>query len=324
MQHSLWLGSGAAVLLLAGAAMYGLQGTQEPRRVVPPAPVAANPAPAPAALAQAAQPVVPSFDIVRVDPNGQAVIAGRAAPGDRVRVMEGDKPVGEVTADQRGEWVLVPSAPLSPGDRQLALEATRPNGAAPVRSKDVVGLSVPGSAGADKGTAVAVLLPEDGAKPAQALQPPQAAPGAGPLRLDTAEYGEGDRLLLSGHADPGARLNVYAGNRPLGAVTADPGGTWSLTAPRPAIAGGFEVRLDQLATDGKVVRRIAAAFEPPAEPALAGVPTYVVKRGNSLWWIAHRNLGQGVRYTAIYAANRDLIRDPNLIYPGQVFKLPKL
>jgi nucleoid-associated protein YgaU len=326
VQHSLWLGSGAAVLLLTGAAMYGLQGTQEPRRVVPPAPVAANPAPAraPAAIVQPAQPVVPSFDIVRVDPNGQSVIAGRAAPGDRVRIMEGDKPIGEVTADQRGEWVLVPTAPLPPGDRQLALEATRPNGGPPVRSKDVVGLSVPGSAGADKGTAVAMLLPEDGAKPAQALQPPQAAPGAGPLRLDTAEYGEGDRLLLSGHAEPGARLNVYAGNQPVGTVTADPAGKWSLTAPRPAIAGGFELRLDQLAADGKVVRRIGAPFEPPAETALGSVPSYVVKRGNSLWWIAHRTLGQGVRYTAIYAANRDLIRDPNLIYPGQVFKLPKL
>ena len=326
MQHSLWLGSGAAALLLAAAAMYGLQGTQEPRRIVPPAPRAAavTPAPAPAAAAQPAPAMPPSFDIVKVDPNGQAVIAGRAGPGDRVRVMEGDKSLGEVTADQRGEWVLVPSAPLAPGDRQLALEAVRPNGGAPVRSKDVVGLSVPGPAGADKGTAVAVLLPEDGAKPAQALQPPQAAPNAGPLRLDTAEYGDGDRLLLSGHAEPGARLNVYAGNRPVGTATADPAGKWSLAAPRPAIAGGFELRLDQLAANGKVAHRIAAPFEPPAEIASAEAGGYMVKRGNSLWWIARRTLGQGVRYTAIYAANRDLIRDPNLIYPGQVFKVPKL
>ena len=324
MQHSLWLGSGAAALLLAGAAMYGLQGTSEPRRVVPPAPVAASPAPAPAPAGRphAAQPVAPSFDIVRIEPDGQAVIAGRAGPGDRVRIIDSDKTIGEVTADQRGEWVLVPSAPLLPGDRQLALEAVRPDGGAPVRSKDVVGLSVPAPVGADKGTAVAVLLPEDGAKPAQALQPPRPAPGAGPLRLDTAEYGEGDRLLLSGHADPGARLNVYAGNQPVGTVTADPAGKWSLAAPRAAVAGGSELRLDQLAADGKVIHRIAAPFEPPVASAEAG--SYMVKRGNSLWWIARRTLGQGTRYTAIYAANRELIRDPDLIYPGQVFKVPKL
>ena len=303
--------------------MYGLQGTPEPRRLLPPAPVAAPAPAAPAPVARPAPAVAPSFDIVKVEPDGRAVIAGRAAPGDRVRVMDGDKPIGEVTADQRGEWVLVPSEPLAPGDRQLALEATRAGGGPAVRSKDVVGLSVPAPAGANKGTAVAVLLPEDATKPAQPLQPPQATPGAGPLRLDTAEYGEGDRLLLSGHAEPGARLNVYAGNQPVGTVTADPTGKWSLAAPRPAIAGGFELRLDQLATDGKVIRRIAAPFEPPAETASTDAGSYVVKHGNSLWWIARRTLGQGVRYTAIYQANRDLIRDPNLIYPGQVFKLPK-
>jgi nucleoid-associated protein YgaU len=57
--------------------------------------------------------------------------------------------------------------------------------------------------------------------------------------------------------------------------------------------------------------------------AVAEGGSYLVRRGNSLWWIARRMYGEGVRYTAIYSANRDLIRDPNLIYPGQVFKLPK-
>jgi nucleoid-associated protein YgaU len=83
------------------------------------------------------------------------------------------------------------------------------------------------------------------------------------------------------------------------------------------------LRLDQLAADGTVARRIAAPFEPPAEVAVAEGGSYLVRRGNSLWWIARRMYGEGVRYTAIYSANRDLIRDPNLIYPGQVFKLPK-
>ena len=329
MQRSLWLGSGAAALVFAAAAIYGLRGTPEPRQLLPPAPqIAATPAPAPAGVAKpptaaAAPNRTPSFDIVKIDPDGQAVIAGRAAPGDRVRVLDGDKPIGEVTADQRGEWVLVPTAPMPSGDRRLALEAARPNGADPVRSQDVVGLSVPAPAAGDKAGAVAVLLPEDAGKPAQALQLPQPAPGAGPLRLDTADYDGSDRLVLSGHAEPGARLNLYAGNRALGSATADAAGKWSLATTRPATAGGFELRLDQLAADGSVFRRIAAPFEPPAGPVLGESGSYVVKRGNSLWWIARRMYGQGPRYTAIYSANRDLIRDPDVIYPGQVFKLPK-
>jgi nucleoid-associated protein YgaU len=45
--------------------------------------------------------------------------------------------------------------------------------------------------------------------------------------------------------------------------------------------------------------------------------------GNSLWRIAQQIYGEGLRYTVIYEANRTQIKDPNLIYPGQVFLLPK-
>ncbi|MDE0941760.1 MAG: LysM peptidoglycan-binding domain-containing protein, partial [Alphaproteobacteria bacterium] len=43
---------------------------------------------------------------------------------------------------------------------------------------------------------------------------------------------------------------------------------------------------------------------------------------NSLWRIARRVYGSGVRYTVIYQANDSQIRDPDLIFPGQVFNLP--
>ena len=251
------------------------------------------------------------------------MIAGRAAPGDRVRVLDGDKPIGEVTADARGEWVLVPDAPLAPGNRQLGLEATSKEGGPVRRSGDVVALSVtpPASPGGTPST-LAVLLPGDANMPARVLQQPSLSDGQ-KLSLDTAEYGARDRLMLSGHADPGARLNVYAGDRLLGTATADAAGKWSLIAPHRQGAGGFELRLDQLAADGTVARRIAAPFELPTATALADRRSYVVRSGNSLWVIARQIYGEGFRYTAIYSANRDQIRDPNRIYPGQTFKLPK-
>ena len=305
-----------AALLIAFAAVIGLRGIAPPNRPAPqptaaapsqpaPATPAASPA-APLSAQAAATPATtpaapakpPSFDIVRIDPQGQAVIAGRAEPGDRVRVLDGDKPIGEVTADARGEWVLVPDAPIAPGNRQLGLEATGREGGPVRRSGDIVALSV--------------MPPQ-----------PTSAPEGQALSLDTAEYGARDRLVLSGHADPGARLNVYAGERLLGTVTADPAGKWSLMSPHREPAGGFELRLDQLAADGSVARRIAAPFEPPTTGALAHGGTYVVRNGNSLWLIARHFYGQGTRYTAIYIANREQIRDPNRIYPGQQFKLPK-
>ncbi|MFN6953134.1 MAG: LysM peptidoglycan-binding domain-containing protein [Albidovulum sp.] len=53
------------------------------------------------------------------------------------------------------------------------------------------------------------------------------------------------------------------------------------------------------------------------------IDTRVVVRGDNLWQISRTTYGQGIRYTVIYKANRDQIRDPDLIYPGQIFVLPK-
>ena len=63
----------------------------------------------------------PQFDVVRVNPRGDAVIAGRAEPGAVVTVSDGGRIIGVVTADERGEWVLVPKEPLPPGSRELTV-----------------------------------------------------------------------------------------------------------------------------------------------------------------------------------------------------------
>lgn len=285
-----------------------------------------SPAPAPAASAPA--PTVPSFDIVKVDPGGHAVIAGRAAPGARVAVLDGDKKLGDVTADDRGEWVLVPTGPIAPGERQLSLEATDPATGTTTKSSDTVALAVapPGPSAAAPGT-VAVLLPGNSNAPAQALQTPDA--GAGSLSLDTAEYNDKGELMLSGHASPGVTLRLYAANQPLGTVTADAGGKWSSVTPHPQASGEIEIRIDQLAPDGSVAQRVAQAFEPPAgapratQTAAAAAGRYTVQRGNSLWVIARQTYGNGLHYTVIFGANKAHIRDPNLIYPGQIITLPK-
>ena len=67
--------------------------------------------------------IVPGFDIVRINPSGEAVIAGRAAPLATITVFDAGRPIGQVTADRRGEWVLLPERPLAPGGRELSLSA---------------------------------------------------------------------------------------------------------------------------------------------------------------------------------------------------------
>lgn len=330
----IWFASGTAALLIAAAALLGVY--QQPTRTLSPpqaveprqAPAAAVPTPQAAALPPPAAPAParpPSFDIVTIDRKGQAVIAGRAEPGDRVRVLDGDKAIGEATADQRGEWVLVPDAPLASGSRELALEATGRDDPAVRRSADVVALSVtPPASGQGDTSALAVLLPGEKGTPSRVLQRPSDKPaGDPPLSLDAAEYGADDMLLLSGNAEPRARLDVYAGGRLLGTTTADSAGKWSLRSAYRQPPGTVELRLDQLAADGTLARRVAAPFNLPAGLAIRDGDKYVVRRGNSLWLIARRMYGHGIRYTVIYEANRDRIHNPDRIYPGQEFQLPQ-
>lgn len=52
------------------------------------------------------------------------------------------------------------------------------------------------------------------------------------------------------------------------------------------------------------------------------VNTYTVKSGDCLWTIAKKYYGNGAQYTKIYNANKDKIKNPNLIYAGQVLIIP--
>jgi nucleoid-associated protein YgaU len=303
-----------------------------PNGLVPGAGAPAEPNPAP----QPDRPVPPSFDIVKVGPTGTAVIAGRAEPGSKVTVRDGDKVIGEVTADHRGEWVLVPEHPIGPGDRLLSLEASNGQGGAAVKSDETVALSVspaaPGAA-AETETALAVVLPRGGAGAARVLQRPDgASPNAveapqsekpPALSLDAVEYDEQGRIALSGRAAPGAKVQIYLGNQHVAAATADSAGEWSATSPRAISQGRLELRLDQLAADGRVVQRVAVPLTRAETVQLAAGQNYLVQPGNNLWQIARRAYGNGMRYVIIYAANLGQIRDPQRIYPGQVFKLPK-
>ena len=342
MRHGYIVGSAVAVLLVGAAAVLVL-----PRSGAPPAEKASTrpavspggPAPnredrtGPNLLAQPNAPVAPSFDVVKVGPNGTAVIAGRAEPGSKVTVRDGDKVIGEVTSDRRGEWVLVPDQPIGPGDRLLSLEASGPKDGAPVKSDETVALSIsPLKPGGKEATTLAVVLPRDGNGAPRVLQRPdrslpssQATPSADKplaLSMDALEYDDQGRVVLSGRATPGATVQIYAGNQPLATATADAAGDWSATSTRVVGPGRVELRLDQLGRDARVVQRIVV---PPAQATAALTPgqIYTVQPGNNLWQISRRAYGVGTRYLIIYSANLTQIRDPERIYPGQIFRLPK-
>lgn len=293
----------------------------------PTAPAAATQPAAPANPGSVAAGGGPSFDVVRINPRGNAVIAGRAKPNSVVTVYDAGKEIGTVIADSRGEWVLLPAAPLDPGNRELTLSAKDDSGGI-TKSNQSVMLVVPDhqAGGEAMSSAVAVLVPNVGGG-GTVLQPPTPEGSEGiaqdELSLDIIDYDENGALVIGGRAPTGANIQVYIDNQPVGGVIADANGRWQVKPEKPVASGLHTLRVDQVAPpDARVIARVETPFSRAAF-AEAAPGSIVVQPGNSLWRIARRTYGHGIRYTLIFEANKDQIRDPDLIYPGQVFTLPK-
>jgi len=294
----------------------------------PPAPAPQQP-PTPAKVAPA--PILPSFDIVRVDPKGGAVLAGRGAPGDVVTVYDGDVEIGHVTADAQGNWVLIPDQPLSPGRRQLTLSARGKDGAV-TKSEGVVAMLVPeretpkppaAEASPPPSPAanetVAVLVPrEGGAKPLQL--PPLT--GAEKLSLDIVEYGMSGALQLQGRGVPKNQVDISLDDKKLGTATVGANGQWAFEGGEDVVAGQYKLKVEEHDPAGKRVAQMVIPFERAMPPKEIAADFVTVQPGNSLWRIAKHSYGSGVRYVEIYRANKEHIHDPNLIFPGQLLSVP--
>ena len=286
-------------------------------------------------IAAAAKTVMPSFDVVRVNPNGDAVVAGRAEPGATVTLLDGDKPIGTADTDDRGEWVLLPDSAVAPGEHRFSVRAKTDTGPV-VESDKVVIVVVPKPAENIAGQpvtapsgALAIEVPKTGEGATRLLNAPEGGKGEGgataktDLALDAIDYTPDGHVVLSGRAKPGGDLIIYLDNQPLGSVKANAEGLWAFTAGAAVSSGDHEMRIDLVGEGAKVQARLKTPFAQPdfADLKLDG-RNIVVQPGNSLWRLARRSYGNGVMYTVIFEANKDRIADPDLIYPGQVFTLP--
>jgi nucleoid-associated protein YgaU len=205
---------------------------------------------------------VPSFDIARVEASGDAVIAGRAAPGATVDLLHDGERLDRAVADASGQFVMVPHR-LPAGSYELTLSARLPDGTQK-SSKQGVSVTVNDTGAASRVTEkTAEYVPETSSQASQPSQP---------------------------------RLQATA-TKPQGSADVQPERT---VAASPAS--------DQAASSPAVAR---------------GISTRTVSRGDSLWRISRITYGDGTRYALLYRANREQIRDPNLIHPGQILVVPK-
>ncbi len=355
----LWLVIGGVIVIAAGLGI-AWQGKRDERAVLgqvgqaSTAPVAASTAPvAPAAPAASMAPAVappatpgpaatpapaqplgpPTFDIARIGPDGRGVVAGRAAPGAKIVLLNGGKEIARGEADSRGEWVIIAQdPPLAPGQHELRV-VQHIEGRAPVTSEQVVVAVVPDAPAATPGQpkpavrdeTLVMIAPAVGTPTVVQAPSPAGVPRSGDLVLSTLDYDDRGSVTVTGQAAPGTTVRVYIDDRLAAEGVAGPDGRWKLAPSEPLAAGRHTLRLDRIAGDGKPSARLEVPFDRiEVPPGTRDMRRLVVVRGDNLWNIARAHYGTGVHHTVVFGANKEQIRDPDLIYPGQVFSLPKV
>ena len=155
---------------------------------------------------------------------------------------------------------------------------------------------------------------------------PESPELAANVLVDVISYGTAGEVQIAGRAPEGAAsLRIYLDNRPVAQALAAPDGQWRATLP-DVDEGLYTLRVDELAGDASVRSRFETPFQrqaPGLAAGAAGVRAVTVQPGNTLWGISAAQYGEGIQYVKVFEANRDQIRDPDLIYPGQVFTLPE-
>ncbi|MCA1298702.1 Ig-like domain-containing protein [Stappia indica] len=332
---------------------------------------------------------VPTFDLMRVERDGSAVVAGRSEPGAIIALLSNGKVVGRGIANATGEFAIVLDEPLAPGAHSVTLEVHNAEGETAAQSVQSLAVSVPqdpqsgevlvmlntpgtasqilqkpealeaatesasGKAPADQVAAAAIDKP-DASAPSEAAAPAESAaedatsaPSAAPTVTVDAVETEDSKVYVAGAGEPNSDVRVYLDNKLVGEARTDSKGRWLLEADSAVAPGEVEVRADQVAPntgavtaraevtfnradeDDIVLRPVAASGSMGGGEGASGdaakrqIANIIIRSGDNLWTISQRRYGEGLRYTTIYQANKDQIRNPDLIYPGQVFMMPE-
>lgn len=281
----------------------------------------------------------PSFDVVRVDENCGLLVAGRAEPTAIISIFANEVKLGEVESSSRGEWVFIADKPLDAGAQKINVTAINPN-KQEVETPRLVIMQVPDCSKAieTRDPAIAVLAPKPEAAANSALpdrvskllqipEPKGDLSAAKDLSLGSIDYDDEGNVALSGTGQPGGSIDLYLDNKFIGSADIGDDGNWQTSPEADVAPGEYQLRVDQKDKDGNVISRVEIPFKREAAEdvilAKGGLEIRaVVQPGNSLWRIARRMYGDGLQYTLIYQANEGQIRDPDLIYPGQIFKIP--
>ncbi|MCK4712371.1 MAG: LysM peptidoglycan-binding domain-containing protein [Marinosulfonomonas sp.] len=264
--------------------------------------------------------------LLSVPPSRDAQVLSLSVQGDDgASVASNDSVI--LTPSTQPEQEVVASAPATPPEDVASIPAPDQDTGSPVAEN-----TPPAAPDAPKAPTV-LLANETGVR---VLQPAESGPSImNNVVIDTITYDAGGEVQLSGRGTDEGFVRVYVNNRPILTTQIKEDGAWRTELP-DVDTGVYTLRVDQVDDEGTVTSRTetpfkretpeilqAASQSNPADTAQVRVSVVTVQPGSTLWAIASENYGDGALYVRVFEANRDNIRDPDMIFPGQVFTVPQ-
>lgn len=290
-----------------------------------------QPAPADMVVQDPSGPVTPAPGVAPDTKLRQDRMIATGRPGMPGRAPEGTVPEASVTADAVNTGVTAPDMPAAP-----------PAAAPETETETAASAPADGPPAGARATAV-LRATEEGVELVQpaAVSPQQAdsTPEVmSSVALDAITYSEEGEVALAGRGQGAGFVQVYLDNALVATAPLERDGRWRTALPE-VDTGLYTLRVDELDAAGKVLSRVETPFKREAAETVASsreaplqhqspqtrtrIAAVTVQPGSTLWAISRERYGEGILYVRVFEANRDRIRDPDLIYPGQVFTLPQ-
>lgn len=252
----------------------------------------------------------PMFDIVRIDPEGKILVAGRWMPDANISILIDNKVVATERTNADGEFVYSPTRVFEPGNYTISLMGVSPE----MKSEEKVFIYV-----SDRGykNSVSLLMTQDGST---LLQAPTLL-FDGDLKVSKIDYLDTGRIVVTGDALPRLRVSLSLNDKYLGFAKVSDHKHFGLGADVGQLESGkkytLTVRLHD--GDGRTISQVGHTF---VMPEMTGDDDtyYTVRQGDCLWIIARNFLRRGVLFSII--AERNNIANPDLIFPKQLLQIP--
>ena len=253
-----------------------------------------------------------TFDIVRLDKNGDIVIAGKTIPNIKVDIFDGNDPLASVFSDLNGDWVWISDSPLSEGIKRLNLKHFDGEDEF-VSEQNIIILREKNNDSSSK------ILKFSRNSNIEIINNNEKILG---LSLDIVEYLDNDSLNLIGRTKPSSLISLFFSNNFIKDTQSDKYGNWKIELKNFKLTDNNIMIVTEI--DGQKIKLKTKIFDKKIDPNFIREKEITVKDGNSLWRIARKTLGGGIYYSEIYKNNINEIKNPDLIFPGQVFNIPNI